>query len=120
MTEPTAIETIISRLGAQGDGVATLADGKPVYVAATAPGDRVRIALEDREGDGVRGRLVELLAPGPGRGTPPCPHFGVCGGCALQHLSLDAYRDWKRGLLVDALARHAVEAPDIAPLAMVA
>ncbi|MGE5538223.1 MAG: 23S rRNA (uracil(1939)-C(5))-methyltransferase RlmD [Gemmatimonas sp.] len=119
MTEPTTFDLSITRLGAQGDGVTTLPDGRTVYVGATAPGDCVRLALEAKEGDGLRGRLVELLAPGPGRGTPPCPHFGTCGGCALQHLSLDAYRDWKRGLLIDALARNAVDAGEIAPLAMV-
>src|SRR5437879_2493873 len=119
MTDPATIETTITRLGAHGDGVGVLADGRPVYVAATVPEDRVRIALEGKEGDGARGRLLEVLAPGPMRGTPPCPHFGVCGGCALQHMSLDAYRDWKRGLLVDALARSGVDAAEIAPLAMV-
>ncbi|HTI86100.1 MAG TPA: class I SAM-dependent RNA methyltransferase [Alphaproteobacteria bacterium] len=120
MSEPLPIETTITRLGAHGDGVGVLVDGRPVYVAATVPEDRVRLALDGKEGDGMRGRLLEVLAPGPMRGTPPCPHFGICGGCALQHMAIDAYRDWKRGLLVDSLARNAVDAGEIAPLAMVA
>jgi 23S rRNA (uracil1939-C5)-methyltransferase len=120
MPDANTTELTITRLGAHGDGVGALPDGKPVYVAATVPEDRVRVAVEGKEGDGVRGRLIEVLAPGPMRGTPPCPHFGTCGGCALQHMSLDAYRDWKRGLLVEALSRNAVDAAEIAPLAMVA
>ena len=117
--EPTIVEAEIVRLGAHGDGIALLPDGKPLYVAMAVPGDRVRAAVEGAEGDGLRGRLVEVLAAGAARGEPPCPHFGLCGGCALQHLTPDAYRDWKRGLLVEALRRNGVTGGEIDDLAMV-
>ena len=53
----------------------------------TVPGDRVRVLLDEPRGDGIAARLLDLLEPGPDRAEPPCPHFGVCGGCALQHLT---------------------------------
>lgn len=117
--ERTIVETVIARLGAHGDGIAVLPDGKTLYVAQAAPGDRVRVALDGAEGEGLRGRLLDVLEAGPSRGIPPCPQFGTCGGCALQHLSDAAYRDWKRGLLVEALARNGVAAGEIADLVMV-
>jgi len=118
-TEFPILDATIVRLGSHGDGIATLPDGTALYVAQAAPGDRVRVAVEGPDGEGLRGRLIDVLAPGPGRAAPPCPHFGVCGGCALQHLSLDAYRAWKRGLLIDALVRNGVAAETVADLAMV-
>jgi 23S rRNA (uracil1939-C5)-methyltransferase len=119
MVDPTIIEADIVRLGSHGDGIATLSDGTALYVAQAAPGDRVRVTVGGPDGDGMRGRLIDVLAPGADRAAPPCPHFGVCGGCALQHLSLDSYRAWKRGLLIDALARYGVAAEIVGDLAMV-
>jgi len=115
----SVIEVTIARIGAQGDGIAAMPDGKPLYVPQAATGDRVRVAIEGAESDGVRGRLIDVIEAGSTRGTPPCRHFGVCGGCALQHLSPQVYRDWKRGLVVDALARNGVQAETVADLAMV-
>ncbi len=51
-----------------------------------APGDRARVRIVERRPDFGRAEIVELLAPGPGRRRPPCPHFADCGGCDLQHL----------------------------------
>jgi 23S rRNA (uracil1939-C5)-methyltransferase len=97
-------ETVeIVRLGHAGDGVT--ADG--LFVPGTVPGDVARVGRE-----GGRGRLVELVVPGPDRAVPPCPHFGRCGGCALQHVSRPAYLAWKRDLVVTALKqRRFADAP---------
>ncbi|MDW8444366.1 MAG: class I SAM-dependent RNA methyltransferase [Acetobacteraceae bacterium] len=85
--------------------MARLKDGSPLYVRGTLPGERIAVALAGRRGEGVAGRLIALLSPSPERVMPPCPHFGACGGCALQHVAPEAYAVWKRGLLVDSLAR---------------
>jgi 23S rRNA (uracil1939-C5)-methyltransferase len=92
-------EVEIVRLGAQGDGVAEGADG-PLYVPFALPGERVGIAVEP--GDD-RAELLAILEPSPDRVEPVCPHFGVCGGCALQHLEASAYLAWKRAQVVAAL-----------------
>lgn len=95
----------IDRLGAQGDGVAFEA-GRPVYVAGALPGEVV-----EARGEGERRDLTRLIASSPSRVAPVCPYFGDCGGCAVQHLAREDYRAWKRGLVVEALARAGLDAP---------
>src|SRR5262245_60194242 len=93
------LEVRIARLGAQGDGVTEGPDG-PLFVPFTLPGELVAVEAEpgsDRAG------LLQVIEPSPDRLEPVCPHFGVCGGCALQHLETDAYLAWKRELVVAAL-----------------
>jgi 23S rRNA (uracil1939-C5)-methyltransferase len=112
MTMPTvereALE--IEALGAQGDGIAETEAGTR-YVPFALPGERVEV-----EADGAL-RLVS--APSPDRATAPCRHFGVCGGCAAQHMSARLYAEWKRDTVVTALRRRGLE-PDLAPLQRVA
>ncbi|HEY1783591.1 MAG TPA: RNA methyltransferase [Roseiarcus sp.] len=69
------------------------------------PGERARVRLE-----GKRAELVETLDASPERADPICRWFGRCGGCAAQHMSPSLYRRWKRGLVVEALAREGVSA----------
>ncbi len=88
----------IERFGAQGDGVAAGADG-PVFIPYTAPGDLVRAQVK-----GDRGRILDIVEPSPDRRTPPCRHFGTCGGCVAQHLADAPYTEWKRRQIVEALA----------------
>ena len=95
---PQQFEVTVDTLGAQGDGVAHLG-GKPVYVAYGLPGDRVVVETTGPQGEGVAARIVELLGASSHRVTPPCPLFGRCGGCSLQHAEDGFYRDWKQGLL---------------------
>ena len=57
-----------------------------------------------------RAGLLEVLKPSPDRVAPICPHFGVCGGCALQHLEASAYLAWKRELVVAALRSRGLDA----------
>ena len=94
----------IERLGARGEGVARGPDG-PIYVPYALAGESV-IA----EVDGDRGRLVEVVAPSPDRVAPFCPHYGVCGGCAVQALAPAPYAAWKRNLVVAALNNAGVAA----------
>jgi 23S rRNA (uracil1939-C5)-methyltransferase len=93
----------VERLGAQGDGVAQLAD-RQLYVPFTLAGEVV-----DVDTAGERARLLEVVQASPDRVTPACRHFGACGGCSLQHMAPPAYRAWKRDLVVDALARRGLE-----------
>ena len=105
----------ISRLGGQGDGIAETPEGQ-IFVPFTLPGDVVNAAVEKS-----RGTLMAVLKPSPDRVVPPCPHFGPdndnagCGGCALQHISDAAYREWKRGLVVSALESRNITA-EVGPL----
>ena len=97
-------ETVtISTLGAGGDGVAMTDDGR-VFVPYALPGETVEI-----ERDGNRARLTRVIAPSPDRVEPLSPHFGVCGGCSLQHLALGAYHAWKRDVVATSLRLHGIE-----------
>lgn len=99
----------IARIGNRGDGVADTPEG-PVFVPLTLAGEVVET---EREKD--RGRLVAVIEPSAERVDPVCRHFGVCGGCALQHWASGPYEAWKRGLVVEALARVGL-APEVAAL----
>ena len=67
--------------------------------------------VEQTFAHGERRRLVSLERESAERVTPLCPHFGVCGGCALQHWSDEKYRVWKRELVAAALAQAKLDAP---------
>jgi 23S rRNA (uracil1939-C5)-methyltransferase len=99
------LELDIDALAAGGDGVGRGPDGRVVFVPFTAPGDRVRVRLVEERARFARGELESLVEPGPGRVEPPCPVFGRCGGCAWQHLSVEAQLAARRDILRDALER---------------
>jgi len=92
-------ELRIQAVGAQGDGIA---EGS--FVPLTLPGERITAEMT-----GNRGELVEVLEPSPDRVLPPCPHFGVCGGCAFQHWDAAPYLEWKREQVRFQLAREGLE-----------
>jgi len=94
-------ELSILALDAHGQGLA--ANG--AIVPGALPGERALVRLA-----GERGELVETLARSPERTKPICPWYGRCGGCAAQHMSDGLYRQWKRGLVSEALKREGVAA----------
>lgn len=98
----------IARLGHRGDGVADMPDG-PIYVPYTLPGETVTV--ERVAGHPDRRHLLQVDKASHERAAPICRHFGACGGCALQHWSLAEYQQWKRSLVVEALAQADVVAP---------
>ena len=110
----------ITGIAVGGDGVGRLGDGRVVFVPRTAPGDRIRL----REGslkphrNFARADVGEIVEPGPGRVTPPCPHYvhDHCGGCQLQHLAYDGQLAAKRAIVGDTLRRIGkleIEDPEI-------
>ncbi len=78
----------IEELGWHGDGIAET-DGKRVFVPFTLAGETVRAMVS-----GNRAQLIEVLEPSSERIEAPCPHFGHCGGCAVQHLAPNSYDNW--------------------------
>ena len=109
-----SIRLEIREVGARGDGIAEL-DGRRYFVPFTLPGEAVDAEPRDKRGEGIAADLLEVLAPSRHRETPPCAHFKVCGGCALQHWRRDAYTVWKVELIVRALAQRGVDAPRFEP-----
>src|ERR1051325_6770683 len=99
---------VIDRLAHRGDGVAETPAG-PLFVPYTLPGETVEV--EPVPGHPDRRHLIRVETASAERIAPICPHFGVCGGCAVQHWAIDKYRQWKRGLLVAALQQSGLDAP---------
>jgi 23S rRNA (uracil1939-C5)-methyltransferase len=104
------VELCIERLAAGGEGVAHHA-GMAVFVAASAPGDRVRARITSLRARFARAEIVAILAPGPGRRTPPCPYAERCGGCDWLHLDEDAQLAARVEILASALQRIGGLAP---------
>ncbi len=112
---PTAPEVTVRAIAAGGDGVATLPDGRTVFVPRAAPGDRLRLREVRLHKRFARAEIEAVLQPGPDRVAPPCPHYVAdhCGSCQLMHLSADAQRTAKARIVGDALRRIArLEVPD--------
>ncbi len=84
----------------------------PAFVPFTLPGERVLAA-----GGGERRELIEVLEASPERIAPVCPHFGICGGCALQHWDHAPYLAWKVERLAGTLARQQIDTEILPPFA---
>jgi 23S rRNA (uracil1939-C5)-methyltransferase len=95
----------IESLAYGGDAIAHLEDGRTAFVSGAVPGDTVEAQVFEERERFVRARTLEVLSPSPDRVTPPCPYFGLCGGCSWQHVSYSAQLTAKRGAVVDALSR---------------
>jgi|SRR5579859_1398413 len=104
----TATELTVEGMGGEGDG---LAKG-PAFIPFTLPGERVLAT-----GRGERRELVEVIEPSPDRIEAVCPHFGACGGCALQHWAHGPYLAWKVERLATTLARQRIETEILPPFA---
>jgi 23S rRNA (uracil1939-C5)-methyltransferase len=104
-SKPQIQNLTIDHMGHRGDGVAHSPEG-PVFVPYSLPGEVVEA---ERKGD--RATIASLVQPSDERIEPICPHFGTCGGCAVQHWREDKYRVWKRDLVVTALTQARIEAP---------
>ncbi|HVE49311.1 MAG TPA: 23S rRNA (uracil(1939)-C(5))-methyltransferase RlmD [Casimicrobiaceae bacterium] len=94
----------IESLDNEGRGVARC-EGKAVFVEGALPGERVAMQTIKRKPSYEIARAVAIQRPSPSRVTPRCPHFGVCGGCSLQHASTDLQVAAKQRVLEEALAR---------------
>ena len=97
-------EADIVDLTHDAEGVARI-DGKTVFVADALPGERVRLRRTHRHRKVDHAVTEEVLAASSDRVAPRCPHFGTCGGCALQHLAPAAQLAFKQAQLVENLAR---------------
>jgi 23S rRNA (uracil1939-C5)-methyltransferase len=104
---------LIDHVGHRGDGVA-IVDGESVYVPYTLGGETVEVAAVPGHHPDRR-RLLQVERASPQRIAPFCPHFGVCGGCAIQHWDAEHYRAWKRELVVETLSQAKLDC-EVEPL----
>lgn len=96
----------IDKVVAEGDGLGRLADGRVVFVEAALPGELVEISIVKQSRDYARARIERIVESSPERVEPPCPHVTAgCGGCDLQHASLDLQRSIKIDIVRESLQR---------------
>ena len=119
MARPRRGETLsltVDDLAFGGEGVGRV-DGYVVFVRGGLPGDRLRVRLTEARARFARGVIEAVEEPSPDRVEAPCPYFGRCGGCRLQHLAYPAQLRWKAKQVGDCLARiGGVEAVPIRPI----
>ena len=104
---------IIDHVGHLGDGVA-FAGSETLYVPYTLGGETVEVAPAAGHHPDRR-RLLQVDRASPERIAPICQHFGICGGCAIQHWESERYRAWKRNLVIETLAQAKI-ACEVHPL----
>src|SRR5579859_333854 len=94
----------VTALSHDGRGIARLR-GKTLFIEDALPGETVRFRLLRKRSDFDEAQVTEILQASPDRVQPRCRHFGVCGGCAFQHLSPEAQVAAKQQSLLDSLKR---------------
>ncbi|MEO8312780.1 MAG: 23S rRNA (uracil(1939)-C(5))-methyltransferase RlmD [Caldimonas sp.] len=102
----------IESLDLDAQGVAHNSEGKVVFVEDALPGEEVRVAVKRRKNNWEQAALVEMRRESAQRVAPRCPHFGVCGGCKMQHLDVGAQVATKQRALEDALWHLGKVRPD--------
>ncbi len=106
MPDPDAVKLRIEKLVAGGDGLA-FHEGKAVFVPFALPGETLLASITARRRDYSQASIVELLEPSRHRVEPPCPIYGECGGCNLQHLSYSRQVEEKALIVGEAFSRTA-------------
>jgi 23S rRNA (uracil1939-C5)-methyltransferase len=99
-TTPSIVR--IESLDQEGRGIARV-DGKAIFVEGALPGEDAAIVTLKRKPSYEIARAEAILRPSGSRVAPRCPHFGVCGGCSLQHFDAAAQVATKQRALEDAL-----------------
>jgi 23S rRNA (uracil1939-C5)-methyltransferase len=90
--------------------------GKVVFVSGAIPGEVVRVRVVEERKRWMRAEIISLVEASPQRVEPPCPYFGVCGGCHFQHIRYPAQLDYKRQVVIEQLRRIGhLQTPPVLP-----
>lgn len=108
----TLISTTITGLSHDGRGITTMDDGKTTFVSGALPTEKVNFKLTKRHSRYNEGEAVDILEPSPSRTTPDCPHFAICGGCSLQHMTMPAQIELKQTILLEQLKHFGQVTPE--------
>jgi 23S rRNA (uracil1939-C5)-methyltransferase len=107
------VTLLIDSLDAEGRGVARNAEGKVVFVEGALPGEEIDFQVLRKKSSFEIGRLTKVLGGSSSRQEPRCPHFGVCGGCSLQHTDARTQMAAKQRWLEENLARLGKVQPEM-------
>jgi 23S rRNA (uracil1939-C5)-methyltransferase len=118
LPKPCSSPIIIQRLGAEGDGIAALEDGRTCYVPFTLPRESIHVETIKETRSTAHARALSIVSPAPERINAPCASFGTCGGCQLQHLNESTYAAFKQEKLASVMHRLGVSTATIQPLVL--
>ncbi len=104
----------IEKLDHLGAGIAYL-NKKPVFIEGALSGEEVLIQLTESKSKFARGKLIKILKPSSQRIDAFCPHYAQCGGCDLQHLSLEAQTQHKQQALSQLMSKFASQQLGLSP-----
>lgn len=110
LPETVLIESLGNRVG----GIARPEGYPAVFVRGALPGEEVAIRVTARKKSFIEAEIQSVKDPSPHRIDPLCGYYGVCGGCALQHVSYEHELFWKREWVKKALRN--LETPDVSPV----
>ena len=105
------VETTIDALSHEGRGIARV-EGKAVFVDGALPGEKVLFRYTRKRGSYAEGYAVEILKPSAKRVIPMCPHYGICGGCSLQHMQFQEQLQHKQNVLLEQLKQIGTVVPE--------
>ncbi len=88
----------VEKLDHHGAGIA-YQNKKPVFIEGALPGEQVLIQLTESKSKFSRANLIKIQKASTQRVEPFCPHYQQCGGCNMQHLSIDDQREYKQHTL---------------------
>jgi len=101
---PTLRGVTITDIGSEGNAIARV-DDMVLFVPGMIPGDVIDVRVTKKKKRYMEGVALAVTTPSPQRITPPCSHFGVCGGCRWQHLPYDKQLYYKAQQVRDNLTR---------------
>ncbi len=101
----------IESLDQEGRGVAHV-NGKTIFIDGALPNERVTYQSQHIKPSYEVAKVIDILKQSNQRVTPKCPHFGLCGGCKLQHLDANAQVAAKQRLLENDLWHIGKVKPD--------
>jgi 23S rRNA (uracil1939-C5)-methyltransferase len=100
----------IHGLSHDGRGIATI-QSKTTFIAGALPDESVTYRIHQKKTTYMEGEAIDILKASPDRVTPPCQHFGLCGGCSLQHMSVPMQTQLKEKTLLEQLTHFGKVTP---------
>ena len=100
--EKVSAQAEVHGLSHDGRGIATI-EKKTTFIAGALPNETVSYRITQKRSNYNEATLLEVITSSPERVTPPCQHFGLCGGCSLQHMSVETQMQLKQQTLLDQL-----------------
>lgn len=99
------LEVRVEKLSFGGAGIARY-EGIVIFVPLSAPGDHLQVKITEVKKSFAQAEISKIITPSTQRTTPPCPHFGVCGGCNWQHLNYADQVNAKKSILNEILKKQ--------------